>query len=117
MYKLVSNNMVVDLLSTVCYVRYLPSQSRLIITDRQSANGVMGSDKDTLFHLDGTPNTFEDTVETVRVVEITNEEYDKLNAEFVFQSQKQASLESEVSELKSMVEKQNIILEKLIEKL
>lgn len=117
MYKLMSNNVVVDLLQTICYVRYLPTQARLIVTDRQSANGVMGSDKDTLYHLEGTPSTFEDDVETVRVVEIDDEEYEKLNAEFVFQSKKQANLENEVSELKSMVEKQNVILEKLMEKL
>lgn len=117
MYKLMDGNVVVDLLQTICYIRYLPSQSRLVVTDRQSANGVMSSDKDTFFHLEGTPNTFEEGVETVRVVEIDNEEYNALNSEFVFRSKKQASLENEVSELKTMVEKQNVILEKLMEKL
>ena len=117
MYKLISNNMIVDILESACYVRHLPNQSRLIVTDRQSANGIMGSDKDTFFHLEGTVNTFDGEVETVKVVEIDNDEYDKLHAEFVFQSKKQATLENEVSELKAMVEKQNTILAKLVDRL
>lgn len=43
LYKVIHNNMLVDLLSDVQWIRYLPRQKRVVMTDRQSANGVMGN--------------------------------------------------------------------------
>lgn len=117
MYKLICNGMVVDILKEICYVRYLPKQGKLTITDRQSANGVMGSDKNTVYHLIGTPYTFADEVETVDVYEIDKDEFDKLHAEKAFQAQRQSSLEAKVSRLEAQMERQNMLLEKLINSL
>lgn len=117
MYKLVCNGMVIDVLKEICYVRYLPKQERMVITDRQSANGVMGSDKDTVYHLTGTSNTFPVTLNSVQVFKISQEEFDRLHTEQAFQLQRQISLEEKVSGLEAQVEKQNSLLEQLIEKL
>ena len=43
MYKLIYNNMVVDLLKEARYVRYMKNSKRWIGTDSQSAHGIMGS--------------------------------------------------------------------------
>jgi hypothetical protein len=32
-YKIMYNNMVIDLLNEVCWVRYLPNSKRLVVTD------------------------------------------------------------------------------------
>jgi len=43
-YKLMNNDIVIDILRKVCYVRYLSKSKRWVITDPQSAHGVRGSD-------------------------------------------------------------------------
>lgn len=118
MYKLVHNNMVVDLLpEEVCYVRYLSRQKRVVITDSQSANGVMGSDKNTIYHLQGTTSTFPEEKTTVRVVEITPAEYDVLAEQFSIQVKENAALRDEVAALKTQIASNNELLAQILAKL
>ena len=84
-YKIMYNNMVIDLLNEVRWVRYLPNSKRLIATDSQAANGVMGSDHDTVYHIFGKPYTFTNEVKTVEVVKIDALEYDRLQTQFMLQ--------------------------------
>ena len=69
MYKVLWNNMIVDLLREVCYIRYLPRQARAVVVDKGNANGIMGSDKNTMYHLAGTQSTFTEGIKTVEVNE------------------------------------------------
>lgn len=118
MYKLVHNNMVVDLLpEEVCYVRYLSKQKRTVVTDSQSANGVMGSDKNTIYHLQGTKNTFPDEKISVRVVKISFEEYEVLANKFSIQEKENANLRDRLTHVEDQLATTNSLLEKLLEKL
>lgn len=117
MYKVMYNNMVLDLLSSVCYVRFLPNLKRTVITDSGSANGIMGSDKNTIYHLFGTVNTFPDTVKTVELVKITEEEFTRLENEIAMRQQENQTLKEELQDLKDTVAQQNELIARLLEKL
>ena len=52
-YKLTNNGIVVDLLREVRYVRYLPKSKRWMGTEATSAHGILGSDNNTIYHIEG----------------------------------------------------------------
>lgn len=116
-YKVMHNNMLIDLLTGVEYVRYLPRQKRTVMTDSQSANGVMGSDHNTVYHLFGRPNTFDTTVRTVEIMEISEEEYGRLSMEFSIAREENASLHAEVKLLRQQLSNQSIMLDMILAKL
>lgn len=118
MFKLVHNNMVVDLLpQEVCYVRYLPRAKRLIVTDSQSANGVKGSDNNTIYHLQGTISTFPEEKTSVQVIEITPEEYEVLASQFAIQAKENEELRGRLTHVEEQLSTTNNLLAKLLAKL
>ena len=118
MYKLIHNNMVVDLLpKEVCYVRYLPRSKRLVVTDSQSANGVKGSDNNTIYHLQGTISTFPEEKTSVLVVKITPEEYEVLANKFSIQEKENAYLREEVATMRAELSSTNDLLKQILTKL
>ena len=117
MYKVMYNNMVLDLLTEVCYIRFLPNLKRTVITDSGSANGIMGSDKNTVYHLNGTANTFINEVKTVDLVKITKEEFDILEREIAMRQQENQSLRDELQDLKATMAQQNDLIAQLLAKL
>lgn len=82
-YKIMHNNMVIDLLTEISWVRYLPNSKRLVVTDSQSANGIMGSDHNTVYHLFGKPYNFVADLKTVEVVRIEKVEFEALQTQFM----------------------------------
>ena len=69
-YKITNNNMVVDIFKEQPrYIRYLTNSKRAIAVQKNAANGVMGSDKNTIYHLEGTINNFPDEKEWEKIVE------------------------------------------------
>lgn len=82
-YKIMYNNMVIDLLTEISWVRYLPNSKRLVVTDSQSANGIMGSDHNTVYHLFGKPYNFVADLKTVEVVRIEKAEFEALQTQFM----------------------------------
>ena len=116
-YKVLHNNMLIDLLTDVRYVRYLPRQKRLVQTDSQSANGVMGSDRNTVYHLIGRPNTFDTAVKSVEIHKISEEEFDRLSMEFSIAREENASLHAEVKLLRQQLSNQSIMLDMILAKL
>lgn len=77
-YKIVLNTTVVDAQSTLNYV-YWQVKNRLLLVGRSDfANGIVSSDGSAVWHLDGYPEFPEGTYETVKAVEITDEEYEEL---------------------------------------
>ena len=116
-YKLMHGNMLIDLLTEVRWVRYLPKQKRLVMTDSQSANGVMGSDNNTVYHLAGRPYTFEGELKTVQVVGVTEEEYSRLSTEFAMAKQENENLRGEMAMLKEQLNSQSMMLEAILAKL
>lgn len=117
MYKLMQNNMLIDLLPTISYIRFLPQQNRAVLTDRQTANGVIGSDGDTFYHLSGRPYTFLNGEESVTVVEISKEEYDMLQNEYALRKRENDELRKKINGLEEQVARQNYLLEQLLAKL
>lgn len=116
-YKVIHNNMLVDLLTDVQWIRYLPRQKRIVVTDRQSANGVMGSDHNTIYHLVGKSNPFEAELKSVEVIQISEAEYSRLSTEFAIAKQENANLRSEMDVLKQQLGEQNVLLAQILAKL
>ena len=80
MYKVICNNIVIDILKTIRYMRYLPKAKRAVLTDRTSANCILASDNKEKYHIQGTPYPDGCAYKTVTLALITEEEYDKLSA-------------------------------------
>ena len=116
-YKLMYNNMVIDLLNEVRWVRYLPNSKRLVATDSQAANGVMGSDHNTVYHIFGKPYTFANEVKTVEVVKIDALEYNRLQTQFMLQKQENDAMKNEIGNLKAQLNSQEALLQAILAKL
>lgn len=116
-YKLMSNNMVIDLLKEAQWVRYLPMSKRFIGTDSQAANAIMGSDHNTIYHVFGKPYNFVSDLKTVEVVKIDAVEYSRLETQFAIQRQENDNMRSEIASLKKQLDSQNNLLEAILAKL
>ena len=118
MLKILHNNLVIDLCLNTRYLKYLPQQQRFIEVKKYMANSILGSDNNTVYHLRGTPYNFPDEIKTVEAIEISQDEYDKLQATTIIQNSKETiDLKREVDDLKDMVVRQNLLIEQLLEKL
>ena len=116
-YKVISNNMVVDLLTELKFVRQLPNSTRCILTDKYSANGIVGSDNNIIYHLQNTDDTFSEGTTTVTYEVISEDTYRALAATAAQSKQQNIELQNRVSSLEELVEKQNTLLETLLAKL
>ena len=77
-YKILLNTTVVDAQKTLNYVYWQVKNHLLLVGRSDLANGIVSSDGSTVWHLDGYPEFPEGTYETVKAVEITDEEYEEL---------------------------------------
>lgn len=82
------------------YVKCLPKSQRIIATDSQQANGIVSSSGDTIYHIQGTKNTFNDEKLDVMAIEIGKEEYEKLTQ----QVKEQEELLNRIDELEKLVQ-------------
>ena len=109
--------MIIDISKSERYVKYSPQTQRFISCTKDFANGVMGSDNDTVYHLSGRIKNFPIELKTVTVKSISEEEYERLSTEIVLRNTKEADLKKEVDDLKQMVQQQNDLIQQLISKL
>lgn len=77
-YKILLNTTVVDAQKTLNYVYWQVKNHLLLLGRSDFANGIVSSDGSTVWHLDGYPEFPEGSYETVKAVEITDEEYEEL---------------------------------------
>lgn len=77
-YKIVLNTTVVDAQKNLNYVYWQVKNHLLLVGRSDFANGIVSSDGSTVWHLDGYPEFPEGSYETVKAVEITDEEYEEL---------------------------------------
>ena len=77
-YKIVLNTTVVDAQKNLNYVYWQVKNHLLLVGRSDFANGIVCSDGSTVWHLDGYPEFPEGSYETVKAVEITDEEYEEL---------------------------------------
>lgn len=118
MLKIIHNNIVIDLCTQERYLKYLPHQQRFIEVKKYMANAILGSDNNTVYHLIDTPYTFPNEIKTVQIYQITQEEFDKLQASTLLQNSKETiDLKKEVDSLKDLVNQQNTLIQQLLEKL
>ena len=78
MYKVLYNNITIDVIKKPIYCRYLPS-GRTLRTDKVSANCIVSSDGSGFYHLVGTPALPEE-YKSVELVSIDKDEYDYLQS-------------------------------------
>ena len=98
-YKIICNNRVIDVIENIKFIKCLPKTKKIILVDFKQANGVMASNNDEIYHLYGTPYTFEGEKKTVSIQEISFKEYEKLTS----QIQNNELLENRVKELENII--------------
>lgn len=116
-YKLMNNDVVVDLLKKLYYVRYLPKSKRWVGTDALSAHGVVSSDGGVIYHLHGRSHVCPDDIQSVALVEIDAQEYEKLALQSAMQRKETQELHAEIDALKAQLNAQNNLLEQILAKL
>ena len=116
-YKLISNNMIIDLLTETNYIYYLSITKRFINTDSQTANAILGSDHNTIYHLVNKPYNFDTELNSVELIKISEEEYEKLQNQFAIQQQENINMKNEIISLKEQINSQNSLLQSILEKL
>ena len=99
MFKVIENGQIIDVLENLKFVKCLPKSKKIIVVDERQANGIMSSNDNVVYHLFGTPYTFEGEKRTVHFQEIDAEEYEKLTQ----QVKKNEQLEERVRELEKML--------------
>lgn len=117
MYKLINNNMVVDLLTTINYVRYMKNSQRWLGTDSQSAHGVMGSDGNTIYQLKGRKSGSPDNLMNVEIIKIEEEEFNMLSKQFSMVRKENQDLRNELGQVKEQLQAQNNLLLEILSKL
>ena len=98
MFKIIENNQIIDVVENLKFVKCLPKSKKIICVDERQANGIIASNGNDVYHIYGTPHTFEGEVRSVRFEEIDAEEYERLTQ----QVKKNEQLENRVRELEKM---------------
>lgn len=77
MYKIIYENMIIDVIKKLKYCKYLQRANRTLLCDKTSANCIVSSDGSQVYHIVGTL-AMPDNYKSVEIVEIDKEEYDYL---------------------------------------
>ena len=117
MIKILHNIMIIDISKKERYVKYSPKTQRFISCSKDFANGIIGSDNNTIYHLFGKVKNFPIDLKTVTVQSISEEEYERLSTEIILRTTKEADLKKEVEDLKQMIHQQNDLIQQLLSKL
>lgn len=116
-YKLMSNDIVIDILPEIYYMRYLPKSNRWVGTDKQSAHGVLGSDQNTIYYLQGTVSACEENYKYVSIQTISKEEYDRYANEIALKNKEKEELVIRINALEETLAEQNTLLKAILDKL
>lgn len=79
MYKILYNNITIDVLKKIKYCKYLQRSGRTILTDPVSANCIVSSNGSEVYHIAGTP-LMPEGYKSVAIVPIDKEEYEYLTS-------------------------------------
>lgn len=83
-FKIIYNALVIDILDSVQYVRWLKRGKKFVKTEMTSANGILASDGINIYHVEGMPE-FDGmgNYKTVHMLQIEKEEYDRLKSQMI----------------------------------
>lgn len=81
MYKVVFNNLIIDIVEKPRYTRFLPKSQRVVGTDRLAATGIMSSNGEEVYHLEGKTNNYPEKLKTVQLIKIEKEEFERLKSQ------------------------------------
>lgn len=106
MYKVIFNNLVIDIMEKPRYTRFLPKSQRVVGTDRLAATGIMSSNGEEVYHLEGKTNNYPEKLKTVQLVKIEKEEFERLKSqktEIKEETLVPAAVQSQIDALAAMV--------------
>ena len=79
-YKVLKDNKVIDVLDNLIYLKWEPKHKIMVLTDENSAQAILSSDKNSIWHERTLYNVPVDGYDCVDVVEIDEFEYRNLKA-------------------------------------
>ena len=83
-FKIIYNALVIDILDSIQYVRWLKRGKKFVKTEITSAHGILASDGINIYHVEGMPEfNGMGNYKTVHMIQIEKEEYDKLKSQMV----------------------------------
>lgn len=106
MYKVIFNNLVIDIMEKPRYTRFLPKSQRIVGTDRLAATGIMSSNGEEIYHLEGKTNNYPEKLKTVQLIKIEKEEFERLKSqktEIKEETLVPAAVQSQIDALAAMV--------------
>lgn len=106
MYKIIFNNLVIDVMEKPRYTRFLPKSQRIVGTDRLAATGIMSSNGEEVYHLEGKTNNYPEKLKTVQLIKIEKEEFERLKSqktEIKEETLVPAAVQSQIDALAAMV--------------
>ena len=80
MYKILYNNITIDVIKKPIYCRYMSNSKRTLRTDKVSANCIVSSDGSGFYHLVGKTPEMSEEYKSVELIEIDKDEYDYLQS-------------------------------------
>lgn len=106
MYKVIFNNLIIDVMEKPRYTRFLPKSQRIVGTDRLAATGIMSSNGEEVYHLEGKTNNYPEKLKTVQLIKIEKEEFERLKSQKTEIKEKTlipAAIQSQIDALAAMV--------------
>ena len=77
-YKVIKNNKVIDVLDHLTYLKWQKKNKIMLLSDEGEAQAILGSDNNTIWHVEGFYDLPVNGYETVKLVEIDEYEYKQL---------------------------------------
>ena len=77
-YKVIKNNKVIDVLDHLTYLKWQPKNKIMLLSDLGEAQAILGSDGNTIWHVEGFYDLPVEGYETVKLIEIDEYEFKQL---------------------------------------
>lgn len=77
-YKVLKDNKVIDVLDHLTYLKWQPKNKIMLLSDLDGAQAILGSDNNTVWHVEGLYDLPVSGYDTVDLVEINEYEYKNL---------------------------------------
>ncbi len=77
-YKVLKNNKVIDVLDHLTYLKWQPKNKIMLLSDLDEAQAILGSDGNTIWHVEGLYDLPVEGHDTVKLVEVDEYEFKQL---------------------------------------